>query len=189
MDKIIMDTSDDAARFETDLTGWVDRNGIFFGIAGESTARYNGCTHRACQDCGKPTPKAYTACAECREKAAISRYEKLDRVEWDESRPVYSQSHDRYFNSWDEIADTIEGDLDNGIGYKSLRLVVCAPVYLRPIDTDYWNGDLPDEEYTFPDEIIRAIDDLNAALVEAGPVAWYPTKKAVKIMEEHEPEP
>ena len=78
MSKIVMYDSDEAATYRHNIGGWVDRHGVFCG-KDEDLARYRGCTHRPCSKCGKPVPKSYTVCDECRRKAEIEKYEALER--------------------------------------------------------------------------------------------------------------
>ena len=65
--KVIMFDSDEAAQYKTNLSGWVSRDNHFFG-EDEHMARYVGCTHRKCEDCGEPTEKGWLVCDNCREK-------------------------------------------------------------------------------------------------------------------------
>ena len=49
--EIILDTSDKAATYCTGLTGWVSRDGYYFGDNkdSENMAKYKGSTHRSCK--------------------------------------------------------------------------------------------------------------------------------------------
>ena len=87
MSKIILYDSDEAAKFVTGISGWVDRRGVFFGDShdSEDVARYSGCTHRCCS-CGNVMEKYHTKCAVCREREATERYKKREKKDWDESR-------------------------------------------------------------------------------------------------------
>lgn len=111
MNEVILDTSPEAAKFVENISGWVSRDGLFFG-KNEDAARYQGCSHRACSECGSPAPKGYTACSSCREKKAEARYEKLERAEWDEKGALYS-----------EVADYMEEENEQTLAPVSLRLV------------------------------------------------------------------
>lgn len=177
--EVILYDSDKATRYVTGISGWVDRNGLFYGDNKDSErgARYSGCTHRICK-CGNQMEKRYTACAVCRENAAVERHKKRERKEWDENRPAYSEACDRYFYSWDDIEDYL---MDcEPCSKEDLRLIICQPVYLTQIDTDYWEGDLP-EDGEVPDAVVEALNALNRAIEQAEPVAWEPGKYAVTL--------
>lgn len=171
---IVLDTSEEAAKFVENISGWVSRDGLFYG-KNEKAARYEGCTHCACDDCGKPVEKMYAVCSDCREKRNIERYSRRERADWDETTPIYSTTVDRYFYSVDEVDDYA---YDTETTKEDLRLVLCEPVFLQRIDDDRWVDDLP-EDGDLPDEVKSALDNLNVALLAAGPVSWTPGKKAV----------
>lgn len=177
--KVILNTSPEAAQFVENISGWVSRTGLFFG-KDERAARYAGCTHVACEDCGEPTDKGRTVCDECREKRLAARYEVRERAVWDEKGMLYSEVADRFFQSWDEVADYMEEENERTLDPVSLRLVICEPVYLSPVDEDRWSDDLP-EDGELPDEVARALEELNEALRAAGPVSWMPGKKAAMV--------
>ena len=123
-----------------------------------------------------------TVCADCREKRAVARYEKLERAEWDEKGMLYSEVADRFFQSWDEVADYLEEYNEQTGEPLSLRLVICEPEYLRSVDTDFWSDNMPDDwDGELPDAIMTALTELNAVIQEHGPVSWRPGKKAVLL--------
>ena len=170
--KRILNTSNEAAKFVTNIEGWVDRYGRFFGKAknAEDMARWSGCTHIICPDCGMPTSKGYTICHNCREKNAIKRYEAKERKQWDGETPLYSDFLDKYFFSEDDLSDFIE---DYRCTAKSLRLIICEPVYLRQVDTDYFCNELADDG-EIPSEVVKALDNLNEVISTIRPVSWIP---------------
>ena len=139
--EIVMSDSPEAAQYRTDLKGWVSRGGFYFGDGpqGERTARYSGCTHVPCSQCGTPTPKGYTMCRDCRDSAYIAKYEAMPRAEWDGKAMVYSEARDRYYNRPDDAAD----DLEDGETLADMRLVICTPNYARQIEPDFFCDDLP----------------------------------------------
>jgi hypothetical protein len=174
MDKVVMFNSDESAKFVTNVSGWVSRNGRFYGND-ERTARYDGCTHRPCGNCGEPTEKSWLICPDCREKKDIEKYKSMPKEVWNEEGGLYSDSHDKYFWSWDEVEDYC-GDED--IKEEDLRLIICIPQYLPLLDkSDYGSDELP-EDHELPDEVIKAIDDFNKIIKEEPPVSWYPGNKA-----------
>lgn len=171
--KIIMMDSDEAAHLQTGLSGWVSSNGIFYGDD-ERAARYNGCTHRKCEDCGEPCEKGWPVCKRCREIRDIKRYEAMPKEEWDGEGGLYSDAYDKYFRDWSEVDGFCE---DEGIEMKDLRLIICVPQYLPLLDSDYGCDELP-EDGELPDSVIKAIDDFNKVIRATPPVSWYPGKKA-----------
>lgn len=172
----ILNTSDEAARFVTGIDGWADRHGRFFGNAkdAEEMARWSGCTHIVCPNCGTPTIKGYTTCQGCREKTATKRYEAMERKQWDGEIPLYSQTADEYFFSEDALNDYLE----SGGSIQSLRLIICEPIYLREVDVDYFCDELP-EDGELPEDVFSALEELNKVIRDQKPVSWKPGKYAV----------
>jgi hypothetical protein len=84
-EKVILITDDVAAEYRTDISGWVSRDGIFFG-KDERTARWAGCTHVLCGDCGKPTIKGHIYCSDCNYKRIVEKYKALPQSTWDGNR-------------------------------------------------------------------------------------------------------
>lgn len=180
MDEIILIDDDRAAHYGTDISGWVSRDGIFYGDgpSGEQVARYSGCTHIPCSQCGTATPKGYTRCDACRERAEIERYEAMPEEDWDGRAMLYSQLTDRFYDGIDEA----EYDADEMEGQPSLsdmRLVICRPVYAHPLETDYFAVDMMDEAASLPAQIEEAMDAFNAAI--AGVIlSWEPGRTRLR---------
>jgi hypothetical protein len=172
-EKIVMYDSDEAAQFKTNISGWVSRDGHFFGID-ERTARYSGCTHRKCETCGKVITKSYIICKDCYEINKVKRYNALPEEVWNGEGGVYSEACDKYFWSWEEVDDYCE---DEGIKQEDLRLVICEPQYPRQIEADYFCDELS-EDGELPDKIVKAMEVFNKVLKESPPLSWYPCKKA-----------
>lgn len=172
----ILNTSDDAAKFVTDIEGWVDRHGRFFGND-KNGARWSGCTHIVCSECGQPTPKNYLICESCREKKAIKRYESKERKKWGRETPLYSETADEYFFDEDSLRDFLE---DDEYTIQSLRLTICDPVYFKEVYEDYFCDELS-EDGELPQDIIGALEDLNTLLRNHGPASWTPGKYAADI--------
>ena len=172
--------ADEAATYRTDIKGWVDRHGRYFGND-EHAARYSGCTHRPCEACGKPSKKMYTRCDECRQGLDLERYEALKYKEWDGTTPLYSQALNKYLFDLDGFKDEMECD-GNMLDLATLRFVICESVELGSVDEDYWSDDLP-EEGELPDEVIKALEVFNEVLEDAGVVSWKPGKYRTEIME------
>jgi len=170
--QIVLFDSDEAAHYRTNLAGWVSGNGHYWGDD-ERAARYDGCTHRACEDCEKPTEKGWLVCKECRENRDKARYEALPEEIWNEVGMLYSNYAEKYFSSWDEVEEYCdEEELEESV----LRLVVCDEQYLPLLNDDYGCDSLA-EDGKLPDSVIEAIDKFNEVIKNAGPVSWYPGKK------------
>lgn len=183
-DTIIMIDSSDAASIQT-VTGWVSRRGIFCGQgpAGENAARYDGCTHRPCEDCGTPVEKSHCLCASCTGKKEVARYNGMPRVKWDGVSMVYSEWADLYFSSPADAQDFLDDtDEPDHMSIADLRLVICVPVKARKLDPDYFDGHMPEnDDAELPKCLLDAIDAFNAA-VDASPVlSWVPGKFALEI--------
>lgn len=179
-EKPIMYDSPEAAKFVTGLSGWVDRNGFFCGDD-EDRARWSGCTHKMCNDCGKNIHrKSYSCCQECRIKHDEERYRSLEKTPWDGSSPVCEFDGDRYF--FDGIEEVEQHCLDDDIKIGSLRLVHCEPVPLPEIDIENHFTDAMGEDQDIDDipiDILKAVQTLNDLIQSATPLSWQPTNKAV----------
>lgn len=164
---IVMYDSPDAAQPYT-MEGWLSRNGRFY--QDESSARYDGCTHRPCSKCGLPTPKSWLVCDACRAIGDRERYEAMPVAPWDGRQMLYSEARGRFFSDPSDAEDA----LDAGEGLDALRLVLCEPQYASPLDLDNFQDSLPDEDDA-PDELMAAIDTFNAA-VKVLVLSWTPGK-------------
>lgn len=175
--KVVLFDSNEAAHFQTGLSGWVSRHGHYWGND-ERAARYDGCTHTHCEDCGEPVDRGRLICPQCHENRQIMRYTAMPKEKWNEEGMLYSDAIDKYFSSWGEIKDYRE---DNGIGINQLRLIICEPNCLPLISDDYGCDELA-EDGELPDSVEQAIEDFNKVIKAAGPVSWEPGKKAVIII-------
>lgn len=166
-DLIVMRDSPEAAQLKT-VTGWVSRQGQFFGDD-ERTARWAGCTHEICAGCGQVIERGW--CKSCREKSDLERWMAAERKEWDGTTPLYSDAYDKYFfdDNPEEFAE------DKGVELDDLRLYICVPQYGRTIEPDYFDDELP-EDGELPDSILNAMATLNQAIHDAGPLSWRPGK-------------
>ena len=177
-EKIILAEDDEAAKFVTGISGWVDRHGNFHGKS-EEMARYYSSTHKRCEECKEAIiRRGYRYCVDCLEKKDIERYSKLEKKVWDGEVYLYSDRDDIYLSDYQELHDYIdEREIEN---VDSLRLIICEPEYLREINADYWADDLP-EDTELPDSVLSALETLNAALKDAGIVGWHQGKYAAII--------
>ncbi len=174
---VIMIDSDEAAHRVTGVEGWVDRFGMFYG-SDENSARYRGCTHRPCEECGEPTVKMYTVCLQCRIKRDAERWAKREVREWDRETPLYSEALDEFvFGDLDEFMDDREI-----VEVENLRLVICDPEHLPQVGIDYFEDMIP-EDGEVPDDVRDAMDALNKVIREQPPIAWMPGRYAVDVSE------
>ena len=174
-EKMIFPDDPEAAK-EMTVTGWVSRHGRFLG-RDERSARWDGCTHVHCSNCGKPVIRMYTKCNECRDKIELANFEKLSKFDWDGKSMLYSEVLDKYFATPDEAEEELEYDEHEGLTMQDLRLVICEPVYARFIDNDIWCDDLP-EDTDVPDKLNEAIDVFNKS-IDGILLSWEPGKKAL----------
>jgi len=174
--EIILITDDRAATYMTNIKGWVDSNGMFYGHK-EDVARYSGCTHRLCEGCNQPVEKHYLRCRDCRLKKSVSDYYDMPKLKWDGKIPLYSETHQEYFFDESDLYDYLH---DSGCIIESLCLIICRPQYFSQIDTDYFYDDLP-EDHEVPEEICIALDQLNKVIDAQGVASWYPGKFAADL--------
>jgi hypothetical protein len=171
--ELVMFNSPDAAHHRTNLSGWVSRHDRYFG-EDERAARYDGCTHRECEDCGEPVEKGWLICPKCSEVRDTARYQTLPKETWDGVGMLYSQTADKYFSDWDEVEEYCE---DEAIVEDKLRLVICEPHYLPLLRSDFGCDELP-EDGELPDAVIHAIDEFNKVIRATAPVSWWPGSRA-----------
>lgn len=174
-EKIIMFDSDEATKQVTRVC-WLSSNGILF--FDEQSARYSGCTHIKCRECGVPAPKGYLICNDCREKADTAKWLKKEEKEWDGNTMLYSVSHDKFFNDSGELEDFFDDEeYEHGEkpSLESLRLVICEKQMYYTINPyDYYADNLPED--TEPcDEIEEAFEGLNDKIMACKtPICWEP---------------
>jgi hypothetical protein len=176
--QIVLFGSNEAAQFKTGISGWVSRNGNFYG-KDERAARYDGCTHRPCKDCGAPTEKGWLVCEKCRAIRDAVRYNAMPKVVWGEVGMIYSSVADKYFSSWGEVEDYCEDEVTQ---IDKLRLVICKGQTLPLLSDDYGCDELA-EDGELPDVVIEAIEKFNQVIKSVGMVSWYPDNKAVEYRE------
>jgi hypothetical protein len=176
--KVILDTSDEAAKQET-MTLWVSRNGRAYKE--EHMARYDGCTHRSCatEGCGGITEKHYLYCILCREKRDRERYLAKPFLSWDGKTPLVLRDSDEYFFDEDAIDEYCE---EHDLKKSDLEFEICKPQHARTVDpADIYDGDLPDES-DVPDELQKAFDELNKKILEyVEPLSWVAGQYRTKL--------
>jgi hypothetical protein len=169
--------SPEAAQTKT-VTGWVDRHGRFWGND-EHMARWSGCTHAPCADCGAATEKLYTVCQGCRDLRALKRFEALPRAPWDGSSMLYSDAFDAYFSDLEEVYEFL-ADQDESVTIEDLRLVICRANRAHALDGSEWSDALP-EDGDLPEALVAALDQLNAVIAQLEPLSWSPGKTALDV--------
>jgi hypothetical protein len=177
---VVISDSCEAAQWVT-ITGWKSRRGIFYGDGpqGERAARYDGCTHRPCEACGKPAEKLYTHCPECRSKREIERYLALPAIPWDGSSMIFADATDEYFMDMESFLERCE---DDDIDPIDMRPLICKPNIAREVEPDYWCDDLA-EDGELPSELEEALDALNAVIRKHKFVlSWSAGKQRVDLV-------
>ena len=148
---------------------WETVNGYL--LFDEDAARYKGCTHRACEDCGKPAEKAYTQCKACRDIESKKKFLNLPEKVWDNKTPLYSRDADEYFFDFDDLYDDMMYD---NMTWDEMGLVICKPDRLLTVSEDSLIPCPIREDYELPNEVLGALQSLNTAIREADAASWYP---------------
>lgn len=165
----VMYASDEAAHPET-VTGWVSRDGHFWG-KDEHMARWSGCTHLKCE-CGAEMSKHYIRCNACQKKLRDTKFEALPIKEWDGKTPLVIYNTDRYFFTDEELSDYCD---EEGVLAGNLQLMLCEPVRLHSIDPDdYCHDYLPEDTYLedVEPELAKAFHALNEVIEKTPPLSW-----------------
>jgi hypothetical protein len=172
-EKIVMFDSDEAASRQS-VMGWVSRGGFFHGDCGgsEAAARYAGCTHKSCPDCGAVIRKDEMACGPCKERRRRKRYEGLEKREWDGVTPIAIYLSDAYF--WEE-QELVDHCYDEQVDPAEMLLVLCEPIPARKLDAAEWL------EGCMPDDVLEAAQAFNEAVEAAMPLSWRPTAVAAVL--------
>lgn len=182
-EEIILDSSPEAAKPHT-MEGWVSKGGMFFKE--EDMARYDGCTHRACQYCGEPARKSWLNCDKCRSEKDVEKYKALPKEKWDGVCMLYSETEERYFSSPEEAQEFLDDeDGYEGKSLADLRLLLCDPQYAHEVDCDdYLQDVLPEDGYA-PDFVKDAFEELNAKIrqwkKDGRNLSWFLGKTALLI--------
>jgi len=168
--------SDKAAKFMTGLlSGWVDRQGRFWGDD-EHMARTSGCTHKPCDKCGAIIDvRRY--CRDCYEKSRIEKYNAKTKKQWDGETPLYSDSADEYFFDEDYIRDYMH---EHDCSIESMRLVICEPNYFSEVESDHFYDVLPEGIGELPSELEDALREINSVINKLPPASWSPGKYAAE---------
>ncbi|VAC66276.1 Uncharacterised protein [Enterobacter hormaechei] len=170
-EKIVMMDSDEAASIQT-VTGWVDRQGRFWG-KDENQARWCGATHRKCKNKPDEHPIHSTNgyCEECRRESRQAKFATFERTVW-AGEPLVIFDSDQYFFDAESLADYC---YEHSLLPSELQLMICEPNHPRELDiTDYCEEIIPDggDYYDIPEEIRNAVEALNKAFKESAPISW-----------------
>ncbi len=189
-ENIIMMDSPEAASFRGNISGWVSRNGIFYG-KDERGARYAGATHRRCDEngCEELVKKCFLFCPNCTKKRDIERHEKRERKLWDEESPLYSEVFDEWFFDWEGIEEFLE-DWGEDVEYvEDLRLVLTFPEYAHELDPNEIYIDILLDDGEVEGELADAFEELNRKIREyRTPLSWRPSQFAAIVKQYEEGE-
>lgn len=166
---------DDIAAKKITVTGWVSRNGHFYGD-NERLARYDGSTHSHCQYCGSACTKNWTACDKCRHENEIKRYAAMPRKAWDGACCIYSEALDEYFSDPSDAKDSLE----DGQTLADLRLIICEPNYIRPLESEYCSDEMSPDDDQLPPAVEEAMKAFNEA-IKGIALSWSPGKFALLL--------
>lgn len=163
--------------------GWRSRHGRFFedGPQAENLARYDGCTHMLCRECGALVEKPYMLCPVHEAMEEKERFAKCEKTPWDGVTPLVIFGDDRYF--WD-VEGLLDYCLDNEVSPDQLPLIICEPNYAHGISSEIWSDILP-EDVNLPQALEDALNDFNKAVdAYKKPISWDGGKFAAIIPEE-----
>ena len=178
IEKVVMAESDEAATYRTGLSGWVSRDGCYWG-EDERMARWDGSTHHKCPECGGLVERGRIDCHACYEKRRSEAYDAMPKQEWDGKAPLVLFDTETYFWDEDGVRDYCD---DEGLKPEDLKLVMCVPIYAALLDVDHWGDDLPGDDGEPPDWLVDAVDKLNATIREKNePLSWVQGKIAVIV--------
>lgn len=179
--KIIFPEDPETATIET-RTVWVSRTGS--AHFDERGARWEGATHLHCEKCGTPVIKPYCLCQHCADQKEKERYERREKKKWDGKSLLYSESVDQFFEDMGEVEEYLLNETEDGnaMTLEDLRLMICDPVYARPLDDDYFCDEIP-EDGEVPEKLRAAVDAFNEAIKNCGILSWAPGKYALDIEE------
>ena len=178
-EKIILPDSPEAAEPVT-ITAWKSRGGEYY--FDEWYARFAGCTHTPCTDCGKPANRSYVRCKECQEKEDIRIYNNRPKESWDKEGMIYSDAYDEYFESLDEAREFLD-TFDQKKTLEDLRLLICKPQHVKALDADDFVVELL-EDGEAPDWLEDAVEAFNKAISGHEPLSYTPGKIAVDLTKE-----
>ncbi|WP_054076003.1 hypothetical protein [Comamonas testosteroni] len=169
--KIIMAESDEAASIQT-VTGWVSRDGHFWG-KDERMARYSGSTHKICDaNPAHGVVEQRSWCRACRAEQMQQRWENMPKEAYSpEAFPLHLYDTDRYFFDAEDLVYWLE---ENSINPEDARLTKCKPSYPSRIDPNEHFVDILPEDCEVPEDVREAFEKLNEVLKKSEPFSWFP---------------
>ncbi|CAK0702971.1 hypothetical protein GFB19_02925 [Escherichia coli] len=183
IEKIVMMESDEAASIKT-VTGWVDRQGRYWGND-EHQARWCGATHRKCKI--KPDVHPIHAtngyCEECHRESRQAKFATFERVVW-AGEPLVVFDDDQYFFDVDALADYC---LERSLLPSELQLLICEPNYPPEFDIEqHCEEVIPDgDDYnSLPQAILDAADALNKAIKESEAISWSGSNRVAIVSDD-----
>jgi hypothetical protein len=168
--EVVLYDSPEAASYQA-WEGWVSRDGRFWG-ANEHMARWAGCTHKACPNCGTVN-EVSSSCNRCRDGEMAAKFAAYPVEKWDGETPLCLFGGARYFFGH-EVLDWLADHPEE------VRICKCKPGYLSEIDRSQWAHELP-ADGDLPAEVEEALAALNAAIADAGPSCWREDAVAVNV--------
>jgi hypothetical protein len=181
-EKIVMYDSPEAATYKTNIEGWVNREGQFWG-KDEHMARWSGCTHMVCE-CGNIYGKGRVRCDSCQAKVDTDKFLALPMEDWDGVDPVCLWSDDKFFfdecSLIDYMGDRVFDAKEMGEDTPVIEIVKCESRGLSEVSEDYWCDELP-EDGEVPDDIAEALDNLNKVIKESTYKVWWAGKVRINM--------
>ena len=172
IEEIILPSDPRAAKLMT-VTGWVSRNGRFYGTGenAERIARYDGSTVNECRECGSQCRKNHTMCDACTNKNRVEKYLALPEADVPDG---YLVCHAETYAS--DLSELIEELINDGISPTSACIYICKPNHAPDFNVyDHLCDVIPseDDSWEAPEEILEAAAALNKALHEHGRnISW-----------------
>lgn len=169
--EVVMMDSDNAASIRT-VTGWVDRQGRFWGND-EYQARWSGSTHRKCPNNPTEHPIYPTNgyCEICSKEKRQAKFGIFPRVAWTGQTLVIFDT-DTYFFDTESLVDYC---CDNEVLPSELQLVICIPNHVPQFDIlQHCEEIMPeDNDISYiPETVQEAVEALNKAIKESDVVSW-----------------
>jgi hypothetical protein len=159
-EEIFIKGENDGAVFKEDISGWVSRNGRFYG-KDEKLARYDGSTHSRCE-CGSLITKSWICCEGCRAQKRKERYNSLPLNEsFAGDTPCADFDGDEYFFDQSSLFDYM---FENDLTPEMMMLVDLKDAKLRTVDDDYFLEDGPEEVDVLPANVAQKLEELNQAI-------------------------
>ena len=130
---------------------------------------------KTCEKCKSPRKfDIPPLCEGCYDLYQREKFEQFPIVEWDKKTPLCVYNTDQYLMDEDSASDYVFENPD-------AMIVVCRPIFLRLVQSEYWEDDLP-EDGELPNTIIQALEKLNITIMDTntdGPASWTPSNKRI----------